>query len=169
MTLDSWELEIILFHNLLKPTSTAFLLNYKDIAFKTSPPTSTTGFVVCQQTLTLSATPPQWLVTLQNQTLFVSPCTGGFLLHLFAIKVTEVNQICIKNAYESVKEARVFSQMCLQCNALCWSLYLSSPLWSCRLWGLRISSAEAWRPKQQLPVRLGHHCQMVPVTLWQTY
>lgn len=34
---------------------------------------------------------------------------------------------------------------------------------------LSISSAEAWRPKQQLPVGLGRHCQMVPVTPWQTY
>lgn len=37
------------------------------------------------------------------------------------------------------------------------------------LLGLSISSAEAWRAKQQFPVRLGHHCQAVPATLWQSY
>lgn len=37
------------------------------------------------------------------------------------------------------------------------------------LLGLSIPSAEAWRPKKQFPVELGHHCQTVPATPWQTY
>ena len=32
------------------------------------------------------------------------------------------------------------------------------------LLGLSIPSAEAWRPKMQFPVELGHHCQTVPAT-----